>query len=169
MRRILRRLEWVCDDWRDAGEPEALPGARSHLILPYASFLKRPPEPSEGPLGVRVSPADAVEDLAPYLAGLGLIAIEFPGPGEGRGYSQARLLRTRWQFGGELRAVGAAVKQDLLFIMARCGIDSFELAPGQDPDTALRALQRYTVAYQPGAALASIERQRFRQRGTLPG
>jgi uncharacterized protein (DUF934 family) len=70
-------------------------------------------------------------------------------------------LRTRLHFKGELRAVGAGVKQDLIFLMARSGFDSFELAPGQSFDDALKALQRYTVAYQPGEPLAAVRQQRF--------
>ncbi len=76
--------------------------------------------------------------------------------------ARARLLRSaRFGFKGELRAVGAGVKQDLLFIMARCGLDAFELAPGQKLEEALRAFERYTVAYQPAEPLASIQQQRF--------
>jgi uncharacterized protein (DUF934 family) len=94
------------------------------------------------------------------------VAIEFPSAGEGRGFSQARLLRSaRFGFKGELRAVGAGVKQDLIFIMARCGIDAFELAEGQKVEEALRAFQRYTVAYQPAEPLASIQQQRYHVAG----
>lgn len=115
-----------------------------------------------GRLGVRLSPADQVEDLGDDLKRVSLVEIEFPSAGEGRGYSQARLLRSgRFGFKGELRAVGAGVKQDLLFIMARCGLDAFELAPGQNLEEAVRAFQRYTVAYQPAEPLASIQQQRF--------
>lgn len=116
-----------------------------------------------GRLGVRLSPADQVEDLGDDLKRVSVVEIEFPSAGEGRGYSQARLLRSaRFGFKGELRAVGAGVKQDLLFIMARCGLDAFELAPGQNLEEAVRAFQRYTVAYQPAEPLASIQQQRYR-------
>jgi len=118
-----------------------------------------------GRLGVRLSPADAVEDLAEDIQRLSLVAAEFPTPGEGRGYSQGRLLRSRLQFKGELRAVGAAVKQDLLFILSRCGFDSFELAPGQKVEAALAALERYSVAYQPAEPVPSIRQQRYRAAG----
>jgi uncharacterized protein (DUF934 family) len=75
------------------------------------------------------------------------------------------LLRSRLQFKGELRAVGAAVKQDLLFILSRCGFDSFELAPGQKIDGALKALDSYSVAYQPAEPVPSIRQQRYRTAG----
>jgi uncharacterized protein (DUF934 family) len=57
------------------------------------------------------------------------------------------------------------VRQDQVFLMSRCGFDSMELAPGEDLEAARRALQRYDVAYQPGAsvaaAVATIRAQRF--------
>src|ERR1700753_3052370 len=169
MRPILKRLEVgsdherreiIQDEWKYLGEP----GADSALIVPFAelkSFRNHP-----GRLGVRLAPADQVEDLGEDVKRLSLVAIEFPSAGEGRGYSQARLLRSeRFGFKGELRAVGAGVKQDLLFIMARCGIDAFELAPGQKVEEALRAFERYSVAYQPAEPLASLKQQRFRAAG----
>jgi len=122
----------------------------------------------QGRLGVRLTPLDAVAELAADLARLSLVAVEFPNPGDGRGYSQGHLLRERLAFSGELRAVGAGVRQDLVFPLARCGFDAFELAPGEDADAARRALARYDVAYQPatpGAALVALRRQRFLSRG----
>jgi len=114
-----------------------------------------------GRLGVRLAPADKVEELAGQLARFSLVAVEFPSPSEGRGYTQGRLLRERFGFTGELRAVGAGVKRDVIFALARCGFDTFEVAPGEDLEAAARALDRYTVAYQPGAPVASVTRQRF--------
>ena len=74
---------------------------------------------------------------------------EFPSPGDGRGYTQGRLLRQRYGFTGELRAVGAGVRQDLVFLLARCGFDAFELAAGEDWPRPSRACARFDVAYQP--------------------
>ncbi len=110
---------------------------------------------------MRLSPVDRVEELAAELPRLALVACEFPSPGEGRGYSQGRLLRERYGFAGQLRAVGAGVKQDLVFHLARCGFDALELAPGEDVAAAVRAWQRYEVGYQPGAAQVPLRRQRF--------
>jgi uncharacterized protein (DUF934 family) len=163
MRHILRRRELVEDDWLHLGEDGSASADDVSLIIPWAEFRANADKwrAYKGRLGVRLVPADAVEDLAADLPRFSLVACEFPGPGEGRGYSQARLLRSRLQFKGELRAVGAGVKQDLLFIMSRCGFDSFELAAGQKVDEALQALDRYTVAYQPANPVPSIREQRF--------
>jgi uncharacterized protein (DUF934 family) len=175
MRHILRRREVVEDDWRYLGEAgageigaaDARDSARfagtAAVVVPFAEFRNNIAKwrDHRGRLGVRLSPADAAEDLAEDVHRLSLVAAEFPSAGEGRGYTQGRLLRSRLQFKGELRAVGAGVKQDLLFIMSRCGFDSFDLAAGQKVDEALRALDRYSVAYQPAAPVTSIEQQRF--------
>ena len=150
MRHILRQREWLADDWRYLGEED--PGVEA-LIVPLAELRRDPGRwrAHPGRLGVRLAPADRVEDLAAELPALMLVAVEFPNPGDGRGYSSGRLLRTRYGFAGELRAVGAGVRQDQVFLLARCGFDALELAVGEDPAAALRALGRYDVAYQPGA------------------
>jgi uncharacterized protein (DUF934 family) len=160
MRYILRRREIVADDWRHLGE-EVAEGAA--LIVPLGELRADAARWAawRGPLGVRLAPADAPEDLAADLPRLRLVAVEFPNPGDGRGYSQGRLLRTRLAFRGELRAVGAGVKRDQVFLLVRCGFDAIELAPGEDLEAARRALARYTVAYQPGAAGVHLARQRF--------
>ncbi|MEJ0008738.1 MAG: DUF934 domain-containing protein [Steroidobacteraceae bacterium] len=113
------------------------------------------------PVAVRVAPADEIEDLAPHLAGVALVAIEFPGPGDGRGFTYARLLRQRYGFKGEVRAVGAGVKQDLLFFMVRCGIDAFDLVPTENLAEAHRALRRFTLAYQPAVPTNGVAEPRF--------
>ena len=160
MRYILRRREIVADDWSHLGEKCAEDGA---LIVPLAELRAEAARwrAWRGPLGVRIAPADGPEDLIPELPRLGLVAVEFPNPGDGRGYSQGRLLRTRLGFRGELRAVGAGVKRDQVFLLARCGFDAIELARGEDLEAARRALDRYSVAYQPGAGGVALARQRF--------
>ena len=102
-----------------------------------------------------------LEPLRPWIAQLPLIAITFPASGDGRGFSQASLLRERYHYKGELRARGK-VQADQIWFMARCGFDAFDLAPGEDPDLVLAQLHRFTVAYQPGADGALVQpRMRF--------
>ena len=148
-RSIIRRGEVVVDDWSHLGEE--LPGDVEAVIVPLAELRDGDAKwrAWRGRLGVRIDAETRIEDLAADLARFALIAVVFPSPGEGRGYSQARLLRERYKFEGELRAVGA-VKRDQLFLMARAGFDSFELAQGEDPRAASRSLASFSVAYQPG-------------------
>jgi uncharacterized protein (DUF934 family) len=158
---LLRQRELVtADEWVTlADEP---PADDASVIVPFAKFRENPEawRARKGKLGVRLSPADKVEDLAAELPRLSLVAIEFTGPGEGRGYTQAKLLRARYKFTGEVRAVGH-VKQDQVYLMARVGFDAFELAPTEKPEEVLATLERFRIAYTPGAPLPSLRRERF--------
>jgi uncharacterized protein (DUF934 family) len=98
-------------------------------------------------LGVVLAPADEVERLVPDLARLDLAGADFPGPSEGRGYTQGRLLRERFGFVGELRARGA-IGRDQLFFLARCGFNSFEVSDSE-LEGAAAALSTFSAAYQP--------------------
>jgi uncharacterized protein (DUF934 family) len=163
MRCVLRQREIVADDWRHLSESSSGSIPEESLIVPLAELRANASAWAgrRGRLGVRIAPGDKVEDLAAELARFALVAVEFPTPSEGRGYTQGRLLRERFGFTGELRAFGAGVKRDLIFALARCGFDTFEVASGEDLEAAARALDRYSVAYQPGAPLAAVVRQRF--------
>ncbi len=143
-RRLLRDGEVAVDEWRTSSEA----GPGDDLMLTFAEWsaererwLTRP-----GRLGVVLSPADAVERLAPDLPRLALVGAEFPAPSEGRGYSQGRLLRERFGFKGELRARGQ-IRRDHVFLLARCGFNSFEL-PESELEGAQGALRTFSAAYQ---------------------
>ena len=163
MSRLLRRREFVADDWVALGETP--PEDSEPVIVPFAKFRENREHwlARGGRLGVLLAPADKVEDIAADLANIELVALQFTGPGEGRGYTAAKLLRQRYHFTGEIRAVGH-VKQDQLFLMARCGIDSFELSPTEKPEEAIATLERFKVAYTPGDPIPTPLRQRFQRR-----
>jgi uncharacterized protein (DUF934 family) len=144
-RRILTLQGNFPDPWRYPDEPA---DPTDGHVVPLAELRARAHDALPAPLGVQLAPADAVEDLLPLLHRLQLVVAVFPGPGEGRGFTQARLLRQRHHFTGEIRARGAGVKQDRLLLFARCGFDTFDLAPGESEEEARAALSRYTVAYQ---------------------
>jgi uncharacterized protein (DUF934 family) len=146
-RRLLRNAEIVLDEWRYVAE--AAVAAAAPLIVSLAQWQLQPDTwlARGTPLGVVLSPAHRVEQVAADLEHFSLIAAEFSGPAEGRGYSQARQLREQWAFTGELRATGC-VRRDQLFFMARCGFNSFEL-PDSDIEDAYSAFSTFTAAYQP--------------------
>ncbi len=145
-RRLLRDGEVVADDWSYLAEAEGKPA--SSLILSYAEWQSQPEVwlGRDGRLGVVLLPAHKVELLAAHFSRFSLIGLEFAGPSEGRGYSQARILREQWNFGGELRATGY-VRRDQVFFMARCGFNSFEL-PDTEVERASAALSTFYRAYQ---------------------
>lgn len=174
-RPLLRDRQLVQDDWRYAEElgaathtepgavPIGAPSADSAVILGFdqwraerdvwvarlgrAHGAKKASEVKGLRLGVVLLPEHQVEQLAPDLACFSLLACRFSGPSEGRGYTQGRLLRERYDFQGELRATGY-VRIDQLFFLARCGFNSFELAEGDLADAGA-AFSTFTAAYQP--------------------
>jgi uncharacterized protein (DUF934 family) len=146
-RRLLRDREIVADEWLYVAEAAA--DASAPLIVSFNQWQMEPDTwiARGSRLGVVLSPADNVEQLAPDLARFSLVAAQFTGPSEGRGYTQALLLRERWNFKGELRATGY-VRRDQVFFMARCGFNSFEL-PDADIEAACTAFSTFSAAYQP--------------------
>jgi uncharacterized protein (DUF934 family) len=146
-RRLLRDGRIVEDEWSYLAESEGRVAAA--LILTFAEWQNGRAAwmARGGRLGVVLQPADKVESLAPDISRLELIGAQFSVPGEGRGYSQARILREQWKFSGELRATGF-VRRDQLFFLARCGFNSFEL-PDTDIEEAAGALSTFSAAYQP--------------------
>ncbi len=106
-------------------------------------------------------PALIAEDLLLF----GVVAVNFPKFTDGRGYSIARLLRDRYGYRGELRAIGD-VQRDQLFYLARCGFNAFALRAGEDPRAALSAFGDFSDAYQ-----NSVERPLplFRRREEFAG
>lgn len=112
-------------------------------------------------VGVRLPNTVNVEDIWAEISDRPMINLEFPGFADGRAYSQARVLRDRYGYRGEVRASGGAVVRDQLHGMARCGINGFELRPDQDPQVCLKAFEDFELAYQPAAdgALTVLRRR----------
>jgi uncharacterized protein (DUF934 family) len=146
-RRLLRDGRIAVDDWSYRVEAGDDPGAS--LILTLAEWQNQRDAwiARGGRLGVVLLPHHKVELLVQDIPRLALIGADFSGPSEGRGYSQARVLREHWKFAGELRATGYVHRDQLLF-MARCGFNSFELPDGEI-ETAASALATFSLAYQP--------------------
>jgi uncharacterized protein (DUF934 family) len=109
-----------------------------------------PSSPSEGEAPgevIRLEPQDDPASVAARLAGASRVEVNFPKFGDGRGYSIARLLRERYGYRGELRAVGQVVKDHLLY-MESVGFDAFLLRDGDDPQEALAGFKVFSEAYQ---------------------
>jgi len=107
-----------------------------------------------------ISNDTALADVKCDLHGFSVIILEFPAFKDGRAYSQARLLRERYGYTGEIRARGDILRDQILF-MVRCGINAFEFT-GEDVAGADAALKEFSFAYQPAAdAEAPAWRQRL--------
>jgi len=88
-----------------------------------------------------------LEQVKPYLNDVNVIGVNFPAFADGRGYSLARLLKERYGFKGEIRAIGD-VLIDQLYFMKRCGFDTFEIKDGLNPEKALNYLATFAEPYQ---------------------
>jgi uncharacterized protein (DUF934 family) len=107
-------------------------------------------ESRSAPLGVAWPNDKPESNLAPFLAQLSLIALEFPVFRDGRAYTQARQLRERHGFKGEIRATGDVLRDQFLF-MVRAGFDAFEVRKDADAEAFAQALHEFTLSYQPAA------------------
>ncbi|HZM32907.1 MAG TPA: DUF934 domain-containing protein [Burkholderiales bacterium] len=96
---------------------------------------------------LRLEPGDDPASIGNRLACAAWVEVSFPKFGDGRGYTLARLLRERYGYRGELRAVGQ-VTRDNLQLLERCGFDAFLLRDGEDPHEALRGFDDFSVSYQ---------------------
>jgi len=145
--KIIRDRAIVDDDFVHVTDgAEQPPGAKP--IVPLADFARGAEAllARHAAVGVRV-PSDKLPGEIVELGRLALIAIEFPRFTDGRGYTVARMLRQRYGFRGELRAVGWVLRDQLSYL-ERCGFNSFELKAGKPLDSALEAFGELSVTYQ---------------------
>jgi uncharacterized protein (DUF934 family) len=128
----------------DAPIPDGVP-----VIVPAARFLADADEMlrRDAPTGVEWPNNRSVAELKPYLDRLAVIVLTFPNFKDGRGYSQARLLRERHGFVGELRAAGQILRDQFLFLVP-AGFDALEVVKASDAEAFASTLARYTVFYQ---------------------
>lgn len=157
--KIIRDRAIVEDDWVKVDDAAPLP-ASGKAIVSHARWLTdRDTLKQRGNVGVAIPSTLDVTELKDDLSVLALVAVPFafiqPRPEggrtfDGRAYSQARLLRERLNYKGEIRAVGD-VFRDAMYYMHRCGVNAFEVKPGQDLADALNAFKDFSFGYQ-GAA-----------------
>jgi uncharacterized protein (DUF934 family) len=149
---IDRDGERAGDPWITyAGDAHSIP-AGACVILPLTEFREFAGtwKNHAKALGLVLSPSDNLELIANDLDKLRLIAIDFPSFTDGRGYSIAHSLRSRFGWRGELRAVGD-IQRDQIYLLARSGFDTFALRDDQLAHECVTAVDDFTVAYQWGA------------------
>jgi uncharacterized protein (DUF934 family) len=150
---LIKDRKLAADSWQllERGADRALPPipAVGDVIVSLAAWhasrdavLAR-----DGKLGVWLSGEDDPAEIAADLEHFDVVAVRFVSFTDGRGYSIARLLRERYGWRGELRAIGD-IQRDQVFYLARCGFDALSLREGEDVETALAAFNDFTEAYQ---------------------
>jgi uncharacterized protein (DUF934 family) len=153
MAKLINQQQLLTDEWVRLDDDAALPPL-APIFVSLARWQRDRPVllSHKGLLGVELGTHDEVSAIATDLEEFGLIAVHFPKFTDGRGYSIARTLRDRLGYGGELRATGDVLR-DQLFNLARVGFDAFALRDDQDVEVSLAAFQDFSEAYQ-----ASVER-----------
>jgi uncharacterized protein (DUF934 family) len=154
---IIRNRAVVDDSWtvvraaEDGALPElaALPAGK--VVVPLALWQSSRDAlvaaKTRDELGVWLAPDSEPADIANDFDRISLIAVDFPVFRDGRGYSIARLLRERYGYNGELRAIGDVLRDQLRFY-ERCGFDSYAVRADKDVHDALNAFTEFTVQYQ---------------------
>jgi len=148
-----------------AAAPDGVPVivAANRLLAEAPALTQR-----DGPIGVLWPNDRKVAELAPWLDHLSLVALVFPKFRDGRAYSQARLLRERYGFRGELRATGDILRDQFLFLI-RAGFDSLEVRKAADATAFAEAVGRYSVFYQQSAnGWTPAARQRLLRAAAAP-
>lgn len=153
MSKLIKNGAAVADTWQilslaEGETPESVSLPTGDLIVPLAVWSSRQAELNgRAQLGLLLEPADDLAAIAADLSRFAVIAVRFPKFVDGRGYSTATLLRTRYAYTGELRAVGD-VLIDQLFFYQRCGFDAFALRDDKSVESALARLTPFPDRYQ---------------------
>jgi uncharacterized protein (DUF934 family) len=161
------RPNWANDQFIDVPDEDPVPASGGVIV----SFARLQAE-AEGLLtggravGVRLNPDEPVEALEPYLSRLALVGLVFPKFRDGRAFSSAMILRERYGFKGEVRAMGEVLRE-LARFMVRCGMDAYIPSDGSTPEDWAKTAFRFRHVYQTaadGLEPAFAERRRARER-----
>ena len=148
---LTRNGKIIEDRWTAVAADAPLP-SNGDILVSYARWrddretLRR----HGGKVGVRLAGDESPALIAEDLERFDLIALEFPTFKDGRAYSHARVLRERYGYRKELRAVGNVLRDQYLFLH-RCGFDTLEIADAAAAESWSEALSEISVAYQPAA------------------
>ena len=150
---IIKHNAIIEDTWQivrlaEGETPETVALPTGDLIVPFNVWQARKVELMARPQrGVWLAPDEEATAVATELQHLQLVAIDFPQFVDGRGFSTAALLRSRFGWRGELRAIGDVLK-DQLFYMQRVGFDAYAIRADKDMADALTALTDFSETYQ---------------------
>ena len=163
MATIIRHRQVIADNWQLLKNAEGginVP-PQGDVIVPLALWREQRDAliARGGKLGIWLEGNEDPAVIAADLPHFQLIAVNFKHFTDGRGYSTARLLRERYGWRGELRAIGDVLR-DNVFYLSRCGFDSFALRAEQNPAAALTAFKDFSDAYQGAVDRAPLFRRR---------
>jgi uncharacterized protein (DUF934 family) len=161
MPQLLKDKRVIDDAWTLVDtDSQSLPDG--DILLTYSQWqtFSEQLESHSGQIGVVIEGNTEIEDIIEPLLKLPLIAINFPKFADGRGFSLATLLRERYSFKGEIRAVGGFIR-DQLYLLSRCGFNAFKFSDNTDLSEAAKSLEDFSETYQ---VSANQEEPLFRRR-----
>ena len=148
---LLKDGKLIDDPWSHIADEVAIPASGQVIVglkrwrEERDSLIKR-----KDPAGVRLQSDHTAGDVADDLEPLGVVALAFPVFKDGRAYSNARRLRERHGYTGEIRAIGNVLRDQYLF-MLRCGFDALEVKEGETEKDWQKATKAFSVFFQPAA------------------
>jgi len=149
MPKLIKDGALVENEWTlaELSSEDIVPNGKTIVSLEYwnahqAEIADRPES-----VGVSLQSTETPDQIEGDLNSIPLIAVNFPAFADGRGFSIARLLRERMKYEGEIRAIGAPIRDQLTYL-ARVGFNAFELAEHYDPSEALASLKDFRENYQ---------------------
>ena len=163
---LLKDGKLIDDPWVHVADEVAIPASGPVIVglkrwrAERETLLKR-----ADPVGVRLQSDHTAGDVAEDLEHLGVVALAFPVFTDGRAYTNARRLRERHGYTGEVRAIGNVLRDQYLF-MGRCGFDALEVREGETEEDWRKATQAIGVFFQPAADGRETVMQRRHGRGT---
>jgi len=151
MAQLLKDNQIIDDSWLILDDSaETLPSGNILLSLEQWQQFSDQLSQHNGELGLWLEGNAEIDAVIDSLQQLSLIAIKFPKFVDGRGFSLARLLRERYNYNGELRAIGEFIR-DQLYLLKRCGFNAFQLTEDQDLSEASKSLNDFSETYQVSA------------------
>ena len=144
---IIKDRQIVDDSWSYVDDDAGLKAGDICVSLARWKQDKQQLMAHAGKVGVRIEPADTVDDIAPDLKNIQLIELDFPDFADGRLFSHAWLLRGRYNYQGEIRATGHYMT-DQVFYLSRVGVNAFSPEKVEDLPVVLSHLNDFTVKYQ---------------------
>ena len=171
MPKLIKNGRIVDDHWPVARLAEGqtaqdfpLPAAAALLPLTVWQARRQEILATGKEIGIWLESSEEPETIADDLEHFAIIGVDFPRFTDGRAYSTARLLRERYGYRGEIRAIGDVLR-DQLFFMKRCGFDAYALREDKDITAALDALDDFSESYQ---ACVAPPQPLFRRRAVSP-
>lgn len=166
---LIRNGVFAEDSFVTVADEDALPDGPAVVSLERWQAERETLRARNTPIGVRLKSGQEPSVIVDDLDKLALVALEFPAYRNGRAYSYARLLRERYGYKGEVRAVGNVLRDQFHF-MVRCGFDALEVADNITPEIWAESVGAFSYSYQPatdGREPVLSLRQRLAQRAAV--